>query len=138
MKHLFLIALSFVLLNLVTHAKAQAPKVEDKGTSMKLEGSCSGTMADGTEISLNYYSDFDGCKDVSKSAVAFSSGIEGLFTGERTFTDAKDNYTFPEQRLSFANSTGNTTGTLKVTNHQGEPETVNLQCDVRDYEYADC
>lgn len=138
MKHLFLIALSFVLLNLVTNAKAQTPKVEDKGTSMKLEGSCSGTMADGTAVSLNYYSDFDGCKDVSKAAVTFTSGIEGLFTGKRTFTDSKDNYSFPEQRLSFANSTGNTSGTLKATNAQGESETVNLQCDVRDYEYADC
>ena len=138
MKHLFLIALSFVLLNLVTHAKAQEPQVEELGSSMKLEGSCSGTLKDGTEVSFNYYSDFDGCKDVSKGAVAFNSGVEGLFTGQRSFTETRDNYTFPEQKLSFENSTGNTTGILIMNDLEGKPEAVKLQCDIRDYEYADC
>lgn len=137
MKHLFLIALSFILLNLVTHAKAQTEE-GDKGSSMKLEGTCSGTLADGTAVSLNYYSDFDGCKDVSKSAVAFTEGGDGLHTGNRSFTEKKDIYSFPEQSLILANSTGNTTATLKVLNAQGEAEKVQLQCDVRDYEYADC
>lgn len=137
MKHLFLIALSFILLNLVTHAKAAAEE-GDKGSLMKLEGTCSGTLADGTAVKLNYYSDFDGCKDVSKSAVAFTEGGDGLQTGNRSFTETKDIYAFPNQSLILANSTGNTTATLKVLNAQGEPEKVQLQCDVRDYEYADC
>ncbi len=138
MKQLFLIALSFVLLNLVTQAKAAVPEVEEKGSSMKYEGTCSGTLADGTAIGLNYYSDYDGCKEQSVSAVTFTAGIEGLFTGQRTFTETKDIYSFREQSLSFANSTGNTSGKLTIKNANDELETVQLQCNVRDYEYADC
>lgn len=129
MKHLFLIALSFILLNQVAQAKDSA---------MKYEGSCSGHLADGTAIALNYYSDFDGCKDTSRSAITFTAGIEGLFTGQRSFTDTKDIYSFSEQRLTFANSTGNTSGKLVIRNAHDEMETVQLQCDVRDYTYADC
>lgn len=134
MKHFFLIVLSFLILNLVTNAKA-----DDSGSSMKIEGSCTGTLADGTAVSFTYYSDFNGCQDVSKSAVTFTSGIEGLFTGERTFTETKDIHTYSQYKLSFANSTGNTQGVLRYTDAQGSKQTTQVQCDVRDYEYAeDC
>jgi hypothetical protein len=131
MKQILLIAISFVVLSLVTHARAA-----ETGTAMKLEGTCTGNLADGTTVSLNYYSDYNGCKDVSKSAVTFTSGIEGLFTGERSLGN-KDVYTYPQHRLTFANSTGNTEGTLLYTDAQGARQSVKLLCDVRDYEYAE-
>lgn len=136
MKKFLLIVLSLVLLNLVTNAHAQTPPEADKGATMKLEGTCAGNLADGTAVSFNYYSDFNGCKIDSKSAVTFSSGIEGLYTGKRTL-GAEDVHSYPEHRLSFANSTGNTEGTLQYTDRQGSQQKVKVQCDVRDYEYAE-
>lgn len=132
MKHFILIVLSFLVLNLVTNAKAAT----DKGSSMKLEGTCTGTLADGSAVSFNYYSDFNGCGYKSKSAVTFTSGIEGLFTGKRVLGE-KDVHTYPQHRLTFANSTGNTEGTLHYTDAQGARQSVQVLCDVRDYEYAE-
>lgn len=131
MKNFLLIVFSFVVLTLVTNAKAA-----DSGSAMKLEGSCTGNLADGTAVSFNYYSDYNGCIDTSKSAVTFTSGIEGLFTGERKLGE-KDVHTYPQHRLSFANSTGNTEGTLHYTDAQGARQSVKVLCDVRDYEYAE-
>lgn len=134
MKKFFLIVLSFVILNNITPVKADTNT--EAGSSMKLEGTCTGSLADGTEVGMNYYSDFDGCKKTSKSAVTFTSGIEGLFTGTRTLAQ-EDVHSYPQHRLTFANSTGNTEGTLQYTDTQGVKQSVKVLCDVRDYEYAE-
>lgn len=109
------------------------------GTSMKVEGNCSGKLADGSDISYTYYSNFNGCKKVSTSAVSFQGGLEGLFTGTRAFTSSSDVYKFYSYTLTFANSTGNTTGKLTYRDPESKKKkTVTLQCEVRDYEYSDC
>ena len=126
-----LVAASLLSLTLLSSAFA--------GTSMKVEGSCSGKLLDGTDISYTYYSNFNGCKKISTSAVSFQSGIEGLFTGTRSFTDSSDNYSFTNYKIVFKNSTGNTTGKLTYKDARtGKSKTVTLQCEVRDYEYGDC
>lgn len=132
MKSLFLTLLAFLIVNLMSNANAAV------GSSMKTEGSCSGTLHDGTPVSFTYYSNFNGCKKVSKSAVTFTSGIEGLFTGSRTFKGGRDVYSFPKHGLSFADSTGNTSGKLKYRDETKAAHSVEVQCEVRDYEYADC
>ena len=84
-------------------------------------------------------SNFNGCKKVSTSAVSFQSGLDGLSTGTRSFTDSSDNYVFNSYKLSFANSTGNTTGKLSYKDEStGRIKSVKVSCDVRDYEYTDC
>ena len=109
------------------------------GTSMKVEGSCSGKLADGSEVSYTYYSNFNGCKKVSTSAVSFENGFDGLYTGTRSFTDSSDNYSFNSYKLSFSNSTGNSTGKLTYKDEfSGRSKTINVKCEVRDYEYSDC
>lgn len=109
------------------------------GSSLKIEGTCSGKLADGSDISYTYYSNFNGCKKKSVAAVNFTSGIEGLFTGTRSFTRSSDIYAFNGYKLIFANSTGNTTGKLNYKDIEtNKTKTVTLQCEVRDYEYNDC
>lgn len=114
------------------------------GTSMKVEGSCSGTLEDATPVSFVYYSSFDGCEDKSKAAVTFHEGIGmDLHTGTREFVGDKDVYKFTQDkeeavRLTFADSTGNTSGTLRYTDMNGESKTVEVQCEVRDYHYGEC
>src|SRR5690606_398889 len=109
------------------------------GSSLKVEGTCSGILNDGQEVGLVYYSDFDGCKEKSVSAVAFTEGIEGLITGTRSFTEKEDIYSFPEHRLILANSTGNTVERLIYQDNEGEQQSDFLKCEVRDYEYEkDC
>lgn len=132
MKHVIAIVLSFIVLNLITNAKAAT------GSSMKVEGSCSGRLNDGTPVSFTYYSNFNGCQNVSKSAITFTSGIEGLFTGSRTFKSNKDIYNFPKHKVTFADSTGNTSGTFQYRDADKALQNVELACEVRDYEYADC
>ncbi len=132
MKKFFLVILSLVLINIISTAQAA------RGSALKTEGSCSGTLADGSPVSFTYYSNFDGCKDVSKSAISFTSGLEGLLTGSRVFKDSKDNYNFPKYKLSFPDSTGNTSGTFSYKDANDQPVSVELQCEVRDYSYADC
>ena len=109
------------------------------GTSMKVEGNCSGKLADGSDISYTYYSNFNGCKKVSTSAVSFQGGLEGLYTGTRAFSKSSDIYKFYAYTLVFANSTGNTTGKLTYRDQETKKKhTITLQCEVRDYEYGDC
>lgn len=128
MKIIIIFALSLVFISTTQAA-----------TSMKVEGSCSGTLKDGTEVSYTYYSNYNGCKKISTAALNFTSGIEGLFTGKRSFTRKSDLYTFNGYQLRFANSTGNTSGKLTYRDFtSNEKTTVTLQCEVRDYEYADC
>jgi len=108
------------------------------GKELKPEGNCSGQLLDGTEVSLAYYSDFDGCQKVSRSAITFQSGIEGLTTGSRAFKGENDVYNFPKYKLTFQNSTGNTSGTLEYRDTNRDLQSVELQCEVRDYEFPDC
>ncbi|MBA2404772.1 MAG: hypothetical protein H0V66_08375 [Bdellovibrionales bacterium] len=112
------------------------------GTNMKIEGSCSGKLADGTAVSYTYYSNFDGCKKASNAAISFSSGFEGLFTGKRSFTSKSDIYNLNSgYKLRFANSTGNTSGRLTYADYSTgvkKTKTVQMQCEVRDYEYGEC
>jgi hypothetical protein len=120
------------------------------GTTMNYEGSCQGILEDGTEIHFTYYSNFDGCKENSRSALTFSEGMDGLYMGNRTFTDKSDNYSFTVKesgkkkeilKLALANSTGNTSANFTYIDEFAEEagrKTVQLQCEVRDYEYSDC
>jgi hypothetical protein len=131
MKQLFLILLAFLFIQLLPSADAAT------GSALKPEGSCSGNLADGTSVSFTYYSNFNGCKKTSKGAIAFQSGLEGLITGSRTLS-SKDYYNFPKLDLSFANSTGNTSGKLGYRDQGNVRHVIEVQCEVRDYEYADC
>ena len=107
------------------------------GTTMNLEGKCSGTLRDGSSVSFTYYSNFNGCTSKATAALTYTKGMEGLLTGTRSFTDEKDYYLFPQTSVTFANSTGNTSGTFKYFDGR-YTKSVKVQCDVRDYEYSDC
>ncbi len=109
------------------------------GTSMKVEGSCSGTLSNGQAVSYTYYSNFNGCKSSASGAVSFKKGLEGLHTGTRSFTDSSDIYNLGSYKLTFANSTGNTTGKLTYKDPStGATKTAKMTCSVRDYEYSEC
>jgi hypothetical protein len=106
--------------------------------SLHLEGSCAGKLADGSSIVFQYYSNFNGCQKVARAGISYQQGREGMVTGSRSFTEKSDIYAFGKVRLIFANSTGNTTGKYRYTDGRGDRQSVVLQCDVRDYEYAEC
>lgn len=107
--------------------------------SLNFEGSCSGKYADGKPIAFKYYSNFNGCQDSARAGISYEKGrSEGMVTGSRSFTETSDIYKFGKTRLIFANSTGNTTGKYLYTDKNGERQKVTLQCNVRDYHYADC
>ncbi|WPU66853.1 hypothetical protein [Peredibacter starrii] len=109
------------------------------GTNMKVEGTCTGQLKNGQPVSISYYSDFDGCKAKSNGAISFNGEENsGLRTGERSFKNDKDLYDFDDVKLVFANSTGNTTGSLTYSDENNQTQHVELQCEVRDYEYMDC
>jgi len=104
------------------------------GTAMKLEGNCSGKTSDKSPISFSYYSDFNGCKNISHAAISFSGERSELLTGRRSLRSNHDHYNFANHAaLKFKNSTGNTSGILKI-----DDETIHVQCEIRDYEYAEC
>ena len=107
------------------------------GTTMNFEGTCSGTLRDGTEISFKYFLNFNGCTPRATAGLTYTKGMEGLLTGTRSFTDDKDLYSFPQTSVTFANSTGNTSGIFKYFDGR-YTRSVKVQCDVRDYEYSDC
>jgi hypothetical protein len=132
MKQLFLILLAFLFVAILPNAEAAS------GSALKPEGSCSGNLADGTPVSFTYFSNFNGCQKTSKGAIAFQSGIEGLITGSRTFKSSKDYYNFPKVDLTFADSTGNLSGKLGYRDAANVRQVIEVQCDVRDYEYVDC
>ena len=108
-------------------------------SSMKIEGTCSGAFKDGLPVAFTYFSDFDGKKDVSEAAISFTEGREGLYTGKRSFTDDKDIYQFNKNlSLTLANSTGNTKANLRYLADDGKTtETIEVQCEIRDYEYPE-
>lgn len=106
---------------------------------MKLEGNCSGTLKNNEPVNFSYYSDFDGCKTKSNGAVSFSGENDmGLRTGNRAFNESQDLYDFDDIRIALANSTGNTSASLTYTDETGKSHKVEVQCEVRDYEYVDC
>lgn len=115
------------------------PNMTFANSAMKPEGTCQGALKDGTPVSFAYFSDFDGCKEKSESAITFTEGREGLHTGSRIFSGDKDVYTFSKDlKVVLNNSTGNTEATLRYLNDENKAESVVLQCEVRDYEYLDC
>lgn len=130
MKSASLIALSLAFLTFNLHAAT--------GSALKTEGSCTGNLQDGTPVSFTYYSNFNGCKNVSKSGISFHSGLDGLYTGSRTLKGGKDYYNFPGHDLTFKDSTGNTSGALGYRDASNQRHVITVQCDVRDYEYAEC
>lgn len=99
---------------------------------LNYQGQCTGE-----NISFTYYSDYDGQKKQSHAAISFNSGREGLQTGKRSFQGNKDIYQFEDVKLTFKNSTGNTTGLYTyVDETDGKTKrTIQLQCEIRDYEY---
>lgn len=109
-----------------------------QAVAMNLEGSCAGTLKDGSPVAFQYYSNFDGCKKVSKAAISYHYGQDGMVTGTRRFTDADDIYAFGKTRVVFKNSTGNTTGRYEYVDQKGSRQSVVLDCDVRDYHYGEC
>ncbi len=130
--------ISFVF-SLLTANAAQAVTTAESSTSMNYQGSCHGTLANNAPISFKYYSDFDGCKEKSAAAISYNDAGEdrGLVTGTRTLK-SRDVYNFAGNRLSFENSTGITSGTLSYLNEEsGEREEVIVQCEVREYSYAE-
>ncbi len=110
------------------------------GIPLDIEGSCSGALLDGSSISYTYYSNYDGCRKVSRAAITFTSGLRGHYRGRRSFTATEDIYSFHGgYKLIFANSTGNTSGTLVYPDEaSGEKKSVILKCSIRNNEYADC
>ncbi len=114
------------------------------GTTMNLEGTCSGTEVNQTPITVTYYSNFDGCRNTSRAAISHDRGAgSSLMTGTRSLRNGKDTYRFTSGareilRLTFADSTGNTSGELRYRDENGKFQSVTLQCEVRDYEYAEC
>lgn len=111
------------------------------GNSLKIEGNCSGTLDDGSKVNIVYYSNFDGCKKVSASAISLG---QDLYTGTRQFISDKDVHSVKNSRnkeilaLRFANSTGNSSAIFKYIDSKNVARVVPVQCEVRDYSYADC
>lgn len=124
--------LSFLFLTLST------PSFSYIGSSLKVEGSCSGTLKDGTAVRFEYFSDFDGCKASRRSALRYKRGMEGLLTGTRRFQGNRDVHTYPQHKLSFKNSTGNTSGLFTYRDENGRNQTITVKCLIRDYEYDEC
>ncbi len=110
-------------------------------TNMNLEGTCKGNLHDRSNIKFTYYSDFDGCKEKSVAGMTVNQSTSfsrGMATGERSFTDDLDIYSFKTMKLTFANSTGNTGGKLTYKDKAGKSRTVAVRCEIRNYEYSDC
>lgn len=116
------------------------------GTNLKLEGTCNGSFKNGTPVSFTYHSNFNGCKNTSTGAIAFTDGSGKVLTGVRTL-GSKDVYSFKIKegkktrehvRLTFANSTGNTEGSIRYLNENNKIQTATVSCEIRDYEYGDC
>lgn len=137
MKFLFL---ALCLLGIVSLANAGEPQ--------KQEGQCGGKLEDGSEISFSYFSNYNGCQTNIAGSIHFSpeSDLESR-KGKRSFTDQKDIYSFRSghrilksevYRLTFANSTGNTSGVFDYFDAQGAKQSVTVQCLIHDYEYDDC
>jgi hypothetical protein len=116
------------------------------GTTMKVEGSCSGTLDDKTQVTLTYFSNFNGCSNTSSSAISLNSPSlgQGLYTGTRSIAGSQDIHSVKDGKkkeilaLRFANSTGNTSAVFKYLDQNGVARVVTVQCNVRDYEYGEC
>jgi hypothetical protein len=132
MQTLLKIAFSLATLTLTSFALS--------ATSMKIEGSCTGNLESGEAVAFTYYSNFDGCKAKSEAAISFSQGQGNtLYTGNRSFTERWDIYRFQNKlRLTFRNQTGNLGGKLRYQDENGATHLIALQCEIRDYEYAEC
>ncbi len=108
-------------------------------SEMKLEGSCHGNFSDGTPVSFTYYSDFNGCQQNINAAIKLSPNFGSqYFKGKRAFEDSKDIYTVETYRVTFKDSTGNTSGVFSYLDVVGHRQSITVQCEIRDYEYDEC
>ncbi len=126
-----------IMVTLTTSLMVQA---RTNMNSMNLEGKCQGKLADNSSVEFTYYSDFDGCKEKSLAGITFSSPAfgSGLLTGVRSFTQTTDDYAFKNKTLTFRNATGNTGGEFTYRDSKNQLKTVQLTCQIRNYEYAPC
>jgi hypothetical protein len=123
----------FIFLTLTLSAFAQA---EDE---LKIEGKCNGNLADGTKVSFTYFSNFNGCQQKIRAAIQFAPNFgSGYYKGKREFEDSKDIYTMENYRVTFKDSTGNVSGIFSYLDIVGKRQSINVQCDIRDYEYDEC
>ena len=133
----------FLFLGISVSAMANSP--------MKLEGSCTGILKDGSSIKFVYYSDFDGCHEKINASVQVTHVTNvSTYSGKRAFNNQRDTYSFTEGvaekslasreifGLNFVDSTGNTEGVLNYWDNENEEQSVVVQCEIRDYEYERC
>ena len=106
-------------------------------SEMKLEGNCHGRVR-GADIALKYYSTFDGCNNKSKAKVVLTSSQNRNLKGTRSIGKGLDTYSFKGFWLVFTDSTGNTQGEYRYRDVGGAIKSVQLECEIRDYEYSDC
>lgn len=113
---------------------------------MKIEGNCKGEDH-GNDISLTYFSAFDGCQNKSEAALNIQTNQTSKLKGTRVISNGLDQYSFTTRAngkaktiywLIFTDSTGNDTGIFKYKDASGVLRSVQLQCEIFDYEYSEC
>lgn len=107
------------------------------GAEMKLEGNCHGKVR-GEEVTLKYFSTFDGCINKSKAKVVMTTPKLRNLKGTRSIEKGFDTYSFSGFWLVFKDSTGNTQGEYRYRGAGGVVKSVQLNCEIRDYEYSEC
>ena len=130
MKFIFI---AFIFLTLTFSAFAQA---EDE---LKMEGNCNGSLADGTKVSFTYYSNYNGCQQKIRAAIKFGQNFgSGYYKGKREFENRQDIYTVDTYRVTFKDMTGNISGIFSYLDVVGKRQSIDVQCEIRDYEYDEC
>lgn len=128
--------LIFTVLTLLSLSLTVFAQAEDE---LKVEGNCSGTLADGTHLSFTYFSNFNGCQQNIRAAIQFNSNFgSGYYKGKRVFEESEDIYTIDSYKVTFKNSTGNVSGVFSYLDVVGKRQSLNVQCEIRDYEYDEC
>ena len=108
-------------------------------SELKLEGSCHGNLFDGTQVSFTYYSNYDGCTQNIKAAIQFAPNFgSGHYKGKRAFEEGQDIYNIETYRVTFKDSTNNLGGVFSYLDVVGKRQSINIQCEIRDYEYDEC
>lgn len=123
---------TFIFLSLLSLSGFANAKAE-----MKLEGNCHGKIR-GTDVAIKYYSTFDGCNNKSRAKVVLTSARTQTLNGTRSLGEGLDTYSFKGIWLVFPDSTGNTQGEFRYRDVGGIIKSVQLECEIRDYEYSDC
>ncbi|MBA2404819.1 MAG: hypothetical protein H0V66_08615 [Bdellovibrionales bacterium] len=121
----------FILLSFSTFAQSQS--------ELKVEGNCKGDLRDGSKVSFTYYSNFNGCQQKINAAIKLSPSFGSQYVkGKREFENSQDIYTMNDYRITFKDSTGNTSGVFSYLDVVGKRQSVDVQCEIRDYEYDEC